>query len=173
MSVFLALIRIFARRSCGGAEKLAILFDNDWGGDVKQIERSIHKRLLAHWPKLQEMLPTPVAGKETSKASSITAESESVEDDFDDANFSLNDLDGGESGVNSQKPNEKKDSRLQRLLQDCLDRVLIARCRNSFEFLVTLGTLFQNPQVRDSDGIAMVSQLSTGRMEKVYALIAS
>ena len=54
-------------------------------------------------------------------------------------------------------------------VEECLKRLFIVRCKNSFQFLVTLGTLFHNSIIRAADSLAMVTFcVAVGNIKSFY-----
>ena len=108
-------------------------------GDKSQIQASPHLNPRSGTERFQQV--------DNSEDTGYTSDDDLDDDNLlADADFDLDLLDDDESVIPSEDT----------AVRDCLSRVVVLRCRSSFEFLVSLSTLFRIPAIQSSEGIAMV-----------------
>eukprot|EP00750_Incisomonas_marina_P005749 INCI14111.2.p1 GENE.INCI14111.2~~INCI14111.2.p1 ORF type:complete len:242 (-),score=33.15 INCI14111.2:340-1065(-) len=162
-------------RFLGGCEQPVVFFDNSWSGSSqqfrKELKHTLQTRMANHAVDIESRVPNSADGGSiagTKAGIHRDGDDDGIIDDIaiDDLDFADVDEDfadtfvissGGDSAAatNNDGAGTVNDTD-SLLLQECLNRILIVRCKNSFEFLVSLGGLMLRPEIRDGSGFALV-----------------
>lgn len=169
-------------RVLGGCEQPVVFFDNSWSGSARQFEAELkyifQTRMARHAVDVESTVTKNCASSGSSSSAGAKAsihtdgDDDDIVDDIAIDNLDFADVDGdfadpfvtSSSGGDSAPTPKRGGSGTvsdadSPLLQECLNRILVVRCKNSFEFLVSLGGLMLRPEIRDGSGFALVGSV--------------